>query len=398
MVNNDLSSFISFIIKCTSSRAPFYLAAQILRIDVREFGEEVAKALITTCPSIDFLYICSGLAIIAVRIPFIHEIIHRTVTYITSQDYSLSSITDNICLLKSFNLCNTETKHVNPRVQALIQRATPLLALTKTLLAPSTSTPSISLQPISDWESVRNTLLRLPSGYFDDKHALDSTYDPFSYLMTYRIDIKAISSSVSKTFPSFPSLLLSSLSLSDFTHKVSALMSKDNRTQLVLQALGDIKSYITIDFSPDLWRSITDCSLYTQALQKLLQMGWVSSFTDAFIDLYRESATRSLSEIRRTAEASGDVFRNTVSPFVQGQLLSFIDLNEDVCILQRRVFLRFFVLAAIPSKVDAAIVHILREENTKSTTINIPSTSFSKQLLNNLALSSTYTALLEPLE
>lgn len=396
MVNTDLRSFISFLIRCASSHSPLYLAAQMLRIDFREFGEEAIRILIATCPSVDFLYICSGLSIIRYRIPFVREVISHVVLSMTPEEQSMPFIVDNIYLLGSCGLHNAET-HTNSRMQALIHRSSSLLDLTAMLAAPYTVT-SAPLRPIDDWACLRNTLLRLPPEYFDEKRALDPTYDPFTYLVMHQVHIDAISPSASKTCPSFASLLLSSLSLSDFTHKVSALKSQDIRKQLILQALGDINSYTNIDFSPDVWRSVRDCSLYSQALQKLLQIGWASSVVDAFVELYRDSATRCLSDIRRTAEACGDIFRHTTDYSVQGQLVSFIDLREDVCILQRRVFLRFFVLAASPSKVDAAIVRLLGGEGVVKELAHIPNTSFSRKLLKNLALRFAYMALLEPLE
>ncbi|EFO60790.1 Hypothetical protein GLP15_4905 [Giardia lamblia P15] len=394
MVNSDLDSFISFVIRCADFRAPLYLAAQLLRLDLREVGEEALRLLISSCLSIKFLYICSGLSILHYRIPFVRNLVSCAIVSMTSEEQKASPCIDNIYLLESFGLHHTGHVPSNLRMQALIQRASALLSLT-TALTTVSETPL--LQSVDSWERLRNTLLRLPPGYFDNQRAMDPTYDPFSYLATHTVYIAAISSS-SKTSPSFATLLLSSLSLSDFTHKVSMLTSQEDRRQLLLQALGDIHSCSDVDFSPDMWESIRNCSLYSQTLQKLLETGWVSSFVDTFTKLYSECATKCLSDIRRTAEACGDVFKHAANYSIQEQLLSFINLNENVCILQRRVFLRFFIMTASPSKVDAAIIRLLKADNAVETSINIPNTSFSRKLLKNLALTFTYAALLEFLE
>lgn len=394
MVNDDLDSFISIVVRCADFHAPLYLAAQLLRLDLRESGEKALRLLISTCPSIKFLYVCSGLSILYYRIPFVHDLVSRAIVSMTPEEQRAPPCTDNIYLLESFGLYHTGHMPSNLRMQALIQRASALLSLTT---APMTSSETLSLQPVDSWERLRNTLLRLPPGYFDNRRATDPTYDPFSYLATHVVCIAAITGS-SKAHPSFATLLLSSLSLSDFIHKVSVLTSWEDRRQLLLQALGDINSYRDVDFSPDMWESIENCLLYPQTLQKLLQTGWVSSFVDTFAELYSECATKCLSDIRRTGEACGSVFKHVTDYSVQEQLLSFINLKEDVCILQRRVFLRFFVMAASPAKVDAAIVRLLKADNAMETSISIPNTSFSRKLVRNLALTFTYTVLLEILE
>lgn len=394
MVNSDLDNFLSFVIRCVGSHAPLYLAAQLLRVDLRTFGETAFRILLSTCPSVGFPYVCSGLSILCHRLPFVRELISHTILNMAPEEQKTSSYMDNIHLLEGFGIYNTEHSFTSSQVQTLIQRSAALIDLTSTLKPPATS---LSVQPIDSWERVRNVLLRLPSGYFDDQRALDPKYDPFLYLAVHKVHI-AVASPSSKTSSSFASLLLSSLSLVDFTRKISGVNSQEDRKKLLLQALGSIGSYIDIEFSPDTWGCIRNCPLYIPALQKLLQIGWIPSFVDAFTELYRECANMSLSDIRRTAESCGEVFRCTTDYSVREQLLSFMDLREDVCILQRRVFLRFFVVAASPPKVDAAIVRLFEAESTDKILINIPNTPFSKQLLKNLALTFAYTALLEPLE